>query len=104
VVGDALAEVPTLQQDVLFGDVPWLHSGVEDYRSVDRLELKLGDMALEDVCRLFSPHCRLLALKVPKNFALAKFLHDTFDDYRLVDIVTDWRSMNLVLLETVARA
>jgi hypothetical protein len=61
-------------------------------------------MALEDVCRLFSPHCRLLALKVPKNFALAKFLHDTFDDYRLVDIVTDWRSMNLVLLETVARA
>lgn len=102
ITGDALAEVPKLKQDVLYGDLPWMSAKTDtesDYRKVDRLDLFLGDMALKDVCSLFAPHCRLLALKVPKNFALAKFIHDTFDEYRLLDIVTHWNSMNLVLLE-----
>lgn len=105
--GDAIVEVPKLKQDVLFIDAPWLsdktgtEAGVgKHYRDVDRLELFLGDMLLQDVCRLFTPHCRVLALKVPKNFALAKFIHDTFDEYSLLDIVTDWRTMNLVILES----
>lgn len=105
--GDAIIEVPKLKQGVLFMDVPWLsdktgtEAGVgKHYRDVDRLELFLGDMLLQDVCKLFTPHCRVLALKVPKNFALAKFIHDTFDEYTLLDIMTDWRTMNLVILES----
>lgn len=105
--GDAIIEVPKLRQEVLYMDVPWLsdktgtEAGVgKHYRDVDRLELFLGDMLLQDVCKLFTPHCRVLALKVPKNFALAKFIHDTFDEYTLLDIMTDWRTMNLVILES----
>jgi hypothetical protein len=98
--GNALDEVPKLRQRVLFCDLPW---GGPEYWQKDRINLFLngdnGPVNLIDICKKFKPHCQFMALKVPENFDLPKFIWETFDDFKIVDIETSYRKMNMIIIE-----
>lgn len=56
-----------LPQDVVFADPPW---GGIDYKSADKVRLKLGDMFIEDIVKDLP--CDVF-VKVPLNFDLDKY-------------------------------
>lgn len=98
--GNALDEVPRLNQTCVFMDLPW---GGPDYWKEDRIDLflhdKNGPVNMIDVCKRFRPYCEFIAMKIPENFDLPKFIWETFDDFKILDIVTSYRKMNLLIIQ-----
>jgi len=58
---------------VWFLDPPW---GGPEYRHTPSLALSLGDFDLAEVCLMWEPCTRFIALKLPMNFAMHDFLRN----------------------------
>jgi 16S rRNA G966 N2-methylase RsmD len=65
--GSCLDIIPDIQIDidVIFADPPW---GGVDYKLHDKLDLKLGDLELDQVIKLFLKKTKLVVAKLPKNY------------------------------------
>jgi 16S rRNA G966 N2-methylase RsmD len=79
--------------DVLFIDPPW---GGINYKKKKRLRLTLGDESIEDVCKKMVDKCKLIGLKLPKNYDI-KHLFDSFDQSVLLYMHTLER-MNIIII------
>lgn len=62
--------------DVLFIDPPW---GGVNYKKKKKLRLSVGEMAIEEICKQCIGKCRMIGLKLPKNYDI-KFLFESFDE------------------------
>ena len=62
---DCLVQIPKLKQDVIYADAPW---GGPDYKYKKNINLYLSNKSITSLIPFFLKHCKLLVLKVPKNF------------------------------------
>ena len=88
---DYLKICTDIKQDVIFIDPPW---GGKNYKDYDSIDIKIGDLSIENLCKyiLNKQICRLLVLKLPKNFNTSIFKQ--FKKIKLYDL----KKMILVLI------
>lgn len=60
-----------LKQDVIFFDPPW---GGKDYMKQKKIDLFLGDENINDVINKMINKTKIIAIKVPNNFDIAKLM------------------------------
>jgi len=66
---------------VLFLDPPW---GGREYAQKKSLRLRLGDFDLTEVCLMWEPFTRFIALKLPMNFDMHDFHHNIDAKFRVM--------------------
>lgn len=73
VKGDCLVELEKINADVVFLDPEW---GGPDYKFQDQVSLSVGDTPLADVTKKLIQRFRMIAIKVPINFAFDTFVKE----------------------------
>lgn len=68
---DTIAILPTLNQDVIYIDAPWLG---RDYKKNKQMKLHLSHMELSEIYNTFIQYCKLMIFKVPVNYDFNNFL------------------------------
>jgi 16S rRNA G966 N2-methylase RsmD len=59
----------TIDQDVIFIDAPW---GGVNYKKKELVDLYLGKKSIGEIVNMIYDKCKLIVLKVPKNFNFKK--------------------------------
>lgn len=80
--------------DVLFIDPPW---GGITYKKKKRLRLTVGDLAIEDVCKRMIDKCRIIGLKLPRNYDI-KHLYESFETTGVSLYLHTLERMNIIII------
>ena len=95
VSGDCIAEISKLKQEVIFIDPP------SDPKS-QKINLFLSGMNIEDICKVFSSYASVIAIRAPKNFDMATFIHNIIDDFEIIDFMSKFPLADLIVLKKKA--
>jgi 16S rRNA G966 N2-methylase RsmD len=96
--GDALNEVKSIHQDVIFIDPPW---GGPEYKAKAKLTLYLSGVNIAEACIAYSKTIPYVVLKVPTNFDESTFMESIKAHLKLVHKNQNLRKMHLLILQSV---
>jgi hypothetical protein len=95
--GNCLDIISDIEIDVqvIYADPPW---GGKNYKSIDRIDLKLGDLDLDEAIKyFFKKNIKLVVTKLPKNYNYDNLL-TKLNDYNVV-VCKEFRKIDILLVE-----
>ena len=79
--GDFTEIMSTLQQDIIFIDPPW---GGPNYKNQDLLEIKLGNLTMDEIVTKGLKVARMFVLKLPNNFDFENFVKKLSENIMII--------------------